>query len=182
MLEFGVGTQRRVLWGSWSKETGVLDTHWRRLTANWLPYVNNCVTRWFSVVCYGGFNHVHLFTWPCVTTVTITTWTQSTVVGSKLVVSGAYERTLYCRCDLMISAAHYQTASADSYVARCQLLCFASGPPRYVLWSRVYTMQVGSPESTRRDAHADVSWKSHDVNAAARIKKNSLGKFDGLKF
>jgi hypothetical protein len=66
----------------------------------------------------------------------------------------------------MISAAHYQTASADSYVARCQLLCFASGPPnysvrrwlyRYVLWSRVYTMQVGSPESTRRDAHADVS-------------------------
>jgi hypothetical protein len=72
-----------------------------------------------------------------------------------------------------------------------QLLCFASGPPnysvrrwlyRYVLWGRVYTMQVGSPESTRMDARAAVSWKSYDVNAAARIKKNSLGKFDRLKF
>jgi hypothetical protein len=41
-------------------------------------------------------------------------------------------------------------------------------------------MQVGFCESTRGNTHADISCKSHHVNTAARVAKNSHGKFNRL--
>jgi hypothetical protein len=48
--------------------------------------------------------------------------------------------------------------------------------------SRVYTIQVGSCESTRGDARTDVSCQSHYVNAAERVERYSLRNFDRLNF